>query len=755
MRRSLFVVIVGVVLLIGLAGVAVPQTSDAAAAANAKVPRLVRFSGMLNDVGGKPLQGAVEVSFLLYKDEAGGEPLWFETQTVDADMQGRYTALLGAMHPDGLPVDLFTAGEARWLGTMVGKVEQPRVLLVSVPYALKAGDAETLGGKAASAYLLAPENQRGSATTTAATNSTSGSFTKGAMGLPTTLTAATGITPNALITGTQNYIPVFTDNSGSMGNSLMYQSGTNLGIGTANPAGRLHSYVSSNSLQTPILVENDHGGYGVAAIGFGGASSALGEAASFKAGIGLTRYGPNGQGDLVFYNRGVNDALSFTEADEKLRLTLGGNLGIGTANPAGRLHAHVSSNSLQTPILVENDHGGYGVAAMGFGGASSALGEASSFKAGIGLTRNGPNGQGDLVFYNRGVNDALSFTEADEKLRLTWGGNVGIGTTAPTAKLEVNGTAKFDGLVTFAPSQTFPGATVTGSETVQGSVTASGQLVSTVATGTAPLGVTSTTAVTNLNADMVDGLHAASFAVLGSNLYTAGQTIATGASGATALTAQATDVTSGNTGVHGIADGPDGSGVVGEANNGAVAIGVWGISSSGLAGQFDGDVNVSGNLSKSGGSFKIDHPMDPANKYLLHSFVESPDMMNIYNGNAALDANGEAVIELPQWFDALNKDFRYQLTAIGAPGPNLYVAEEVRGNHFKIAGGGAGTKVSWQVTGVRKDAWANTHRIPVEQEKSEKERGYYLHPELVGAPAEKGVSWAQHPGVMRRSRHAD
>jgi hypothetical protein len=153
----------------------------------------------------------------------------------------------------------------------------------------------------------------------------------------------------------------------------------------------------------------------------------------------------------------------------------------------------------------------------------------------------------------------------------------------------------------------------------------------------------------------------------------------------------------------------------------------------------NGEVDVIGTLTKSAGAFKIDHPLDPANKYLTHSFVESPDMMNIYNGTVVLDNNGEAWISLPDWFEALNRDFRYQLTAIGAPGPNLYVAVEVSGNRFKIAGGQPGGKVSWQVTGIRHDAYADAHRLALEEDKPEEDRGYYLHPELHGQPAEKSI----------------
>ncbi len=196
----------------------------------------------------------------------------------------------------------------------------------------------------------------------------------------------------------------------------------------------------------------------------------------------------------------------------------------------------------------------------------------------------------------------------------------------------------------------------------------------------------------------------------------------------------------------GSSSGPGGIGVSGVAVDGGY--GIYGESSEpGYAGYFKGPVYVKGPLSKPGGSFKIDHPLDPANKYLSHSFVESPDMMNIYNGNIALDDNGEAVVVLPEWFGTLNKEFRYQLTCLGGFAP-VYIAKEIAGNRFKIAGGKPGLKVSWQVTGVRQDAWANAHRIPLEENKAGKERGSYLHPELFGQPTGKSVEQALHPKLM-------
>jgi hypothetical protein len=148
---------------------------------------------------------------------------------------------------------------------------------------------------------------------------------------------------------------------------------------------------------------------------------------------------------------------------------------------------------------------------------------------------------------------------------------------------------------------------------------------------------------------------------------------------------------------------------------------------------------VGGYVSKRGGSFLIDHPIDPDNKFLYHSFVESPDMMNIYNGNAILDNNGEAWIELPKYFEALNKDFRYQLTCIGGFA-QVYIAEEINDNKFKIAGGSDGLKVSWMVTGIRKDPWAENHRIIDEVEKPDDQKGKYLNPELYGMPDDKKIT---------------
>lgn len=147
-----------------------------------------------------------------------------------------------------------------------------------------------------------------------------------------------------------------------------------------------------------------------------------------------------------------------------------------------------------------------------------------------------------------------------------------------------------------------------------------------------------------------------------------------------------------------------------------------------------GNLSVQGTLTKGSGTFKIDHPLDPDNKYLSHSFVESPDMKNVYDGIVTTDAGGKAVVDLPDYFSALNRDPRYQLTVIGSPA-NAYISEEVSGNRFAIQTSAPDVKVSWQITGIRQDAFALAHPVIVEEEKALADRGRYLHPVELGMPA--------------------
>lgn len=225
--------------------------------------------------------------------------------------------------------------------------------------------------------------------------------------------------------------------------------------------------------------------------------------------------------------------------------------------------------------------------------------------------------------------------------------------------------------------------------------------------------------------------------------------------------------TSCQNGVWGFTTNPGASCVIGQSSPSVQGYGVVGRSygagtavygdlqspASGHAGYFNGRVHVSGILSKGLGSFRIDHPQDPRNKYLSHSFVESPDMKNIYDGIATLDELGEATVALPGYFGALNENFRYQLTPIGGAA-NVFIKSEILDGRFSIGGGRAGMRVSWQVTGSRKDALAKASPIIVEELKSAEERGRYLNPELFGQDAKPILSPPLSPGARQGDARA-
>ena len=224
------------------------------------------------------------------------------------------------------------------------------------------------------------------------------------------------------------------------------------------------------------------------------------------------------------------------------------------------------------------------------------------------------------------------------------------------------------------------------------------------------------------------------------------------------FTASGGSISTVNYAVNATANGPgDNYGVYGYATTSntqsSAAYGVYGKTDPtlwyGYAGYFDGYVHVNGPMvvdgnlycnyiSKGGGSFKIDHPQDPENKYLYHSFVESPDMMNIYNGNITTDNNGMAVVHLPEYFTILNKDYRYQLTVVGQFAQAI-VFEKINNNQFKIRTDKPDVEVSWMVTGIRQDAWANANRIVPEVEKEARNKGKYLAPDAFNKPKEQGI----------------
>jgi len=609
-------------------------------------PRLVTFWGVAANPDGKPNAGVAGVTFALYKDEQGGAPLWMETQNVPLDAAGGYTAQIGATHPDGLPMDLFGPGQARWLEVQVdGQPAAQRGLLASVPYALKAVDAQTLGGLPASAFALAgtPAAAPGYSALTGPAKS-----------------AKPDAGPDLTGTGTANYL-AYWSNSTTLGSAALYQTAGKVGLGTITPGTQLEV---DSATESAIL--------GNATASTGAFNGVGGQTAS-ASGSGVSGLNTNAAG-----GNGVTGASNATSGYANgvygQTASVGGS-GVWGQNVATTGYAVAVTGQTASP-------GGIGVVGMnnattGGNGVNGIANATSGFANGVFGQSSSPGGNGVVGYSTAGTGFAS--------------GVYGQSTSTSGA-----------GLSGWALSATGGTAGVYGNAASTGGVGVFGSASATTGYNVGVNGFSSSTGGFGVQGNSPN------IAVAGINQICTGSTC---------------------TMVKGIAGQfvTAAGGTILEGLSGTTE--VFSVDSKG-DGHFSGNLTVTGKLTKGSGSFKIDHPLDPANKYLSHSFVESPDMMDVYNGIIRLDATGQAWVTLPDYFEALNGDFRYQLTAIGAPAPRLYVAREVSENRFRIAGGRPCGRVSRQVTGIRHDAYANAHRIPVTEDKPAEEQGRYLHPDV-------------------------
>ena len=772
------------------------------------VPRLIKFSGTAKDETGGSISGILGMTFALYKDKLGGSPLWLETQNVRADANGHYTVILGATQPDGLPVELFMSGEARWLGVRTGQQEQPRVLLVSVPYAIKAHEAETFAGRSISDFVLnetqnfpnGGASNRSSAT--AVNSSTSSStlpppagptnfsgsnatqivgVTQTGSGVGLSATAPTHAAVVGTITGPSNtavYGLASNTSTGSNAAGVTGASNTQLGPGvqgvTASPGG-LGVQGVVNSTSGGIAVQ----GLNRATTGF--SEGVMGQTSSTtlnSAGVNGSEAATTGQvygvvGFTASTTANAAGVSGFEGAATGAVLGVSGSTNSATSGAAG-VSGFEGATTGQVFGVVGNSKSSTANAAGVNGFASATTGQVFGVSGGTNSTTNFAAGisgfegaiKGVVIGVSGGTNSTTTGAAGVSGFEGATAGQVfGVNGSTNSTTTNATGVNGFEGATTgqvfgvagstnsttnFAAGVSgFEGATTGEVYGVAGNTNSTTNFAAGVAghenaiTGI----VYGVTGVSNSTTDGAAGVSGIAGGATGSVHGVDGSTSSTRGIGIFGLSG----ASSGGTGVQGQIESKSGG-----AAGIFVAHGGGGLILSGLSGAafttkffvdasgngfYAGNLNITGKLTKGSGSFKIDHPLDPANKYLSHSFVESPDMMNVYNGNVTTDKHGVATVILPEYFEALNRDFRYQLTVIGQFAQAI-VKEEIARNQFMIKTSKPWVKVSWQVTGIRHDPYADANRIPVEEQKTPLEQGRYLHPELFGASPEEAIGAA-------------
>jgi len=639
------------------------------------------YQGRLND-GANPANGNYDLQFTIY----------------DALSAGNSVAGPITNAPTGATNGLFTVTLDFGSGAFTG----PALWLeIGVRTNGSAGVYTTLAPRRAltpAPYAIFSENIAGNAIGTA--NLQNSAVTSAKIAVP--LSLAGTLAGQAVIAGNNSAAGSGSGLSGT-GDTGVSGTGVTTGVSGSSTNGTgVLGVASGGGGSSGVRGNNTSDGYGVLGTagtnGDGVAGFSSGTGAGVFGSSGSTGYGVEG----VASSSGTGVA-GFSSTSDGVY----GNSGSGDG-----VHGFSPSAS-RSGVWGENTGGGYGVSGSSTG---SGIGVSGSSSSGLGVSGIGVTG----VFGNGGTYGVDGYSASGDGVYGHSGGNGVHGESSSSSQSGVWGDNAGGGPGVSGSSSGGPG--VSGSSS----------------NGNGVQGVSSTSsysAVFGQNTGGGDGVYGSSTS---GNAVSGNSTSGIGVHGST-------HAASGNiAGVWGENDASNGTALVGKApGSGGTGLYASG-GSGGYAAYLDGNVHVSGTLTAGTKDFKIDHPLDPANKYLLHACVESPDVKNIYDGNITTDAAGDAIVALPDYFEALNRDFRYQLTAIGQFAQAI-VSSEIKGNQFSIKTDKPNVKVSWQVTGIRQDAYAKAHPLVVEQDKPASERGTYLHPESFGQPEAKGLSWPRNP----------
>ena len=760
LRLSL-VAVVCFVTLAGFAQESAPVGSASASATNSAIPGLINYNGVLTDINGKPLTGINGATFSLYKEEHGGSPVWIETQNVTPDRAGHYTVTLGVTKAEGSLENSFNNGEPRWLGVQVsGQPELPRVLLVAVPYALKAGDAETIGGLPPSAFVLANSAQGGASQNHGSTSAA---------------TAHNNVPPpaNPPVTGkgTAGFIPTW-DTTSDIVNSVIFQKSSLIGIGTTTPAVKLDvngkGAVRDTLTLVPKATDNtltvSGTAFKVSSTGlvtfisgqtFPGTGTITG--VTTANGSGLSGGGTSGTLNLKIAPAGVTNAMLLNPTMTLNANSAGGITAPGMMTLGGT--ATIGLKTCSTNQILQFSGTTWNCSNLSSGTITGVL-------AGTDMLGGGTSGTVTLSLDTTKVPQLAAANNFTNNQKVTGAGSgFALVVAPPTATGGLPGIPAIQAIGSSADpnGQAVGGVGLTAQGGTGGTVNVSGNggnginaSGGSAGNGNGGVGIRAAGGFGTGGDFVTDGNGGAGLVAFGgdSDFLFGGDGIdATGGAGGQGNNFASTSgngiVATGGQGGFEEADGTGGFFFGGNSSFGGFGLEVFGGSDS--AAFFEGDIIVTGAVDAGIKDFKIDHPQDPANKYLYHASVESSEMMNIYTGNVTTDSQGNAAVQLPSWFESINTDFRYQLTVIGQFAQAI-VSERVSGNQFAIKTDKPNVDVSWQITAVRQDAFAKAHPLVVEAPKNARERGFYLHPELYGAPAEKGIAWSRHPNTIRRAQ---